>query len=42
MCEDVPAKIAKYVEDEDSNVLTTAHDDCLAQLAAVGDGDDDD
>ena len=41
LCEDVPARIAKYVEDEDIDVQTTAHDDCLAQLAAAGDGDDD-
>ena len=41
MCEDVPAKIAKYVEDEGSDVLTTAHEDCLGQLAAAGDDDDD-
>ena len=41
LCEDVPAKITKYVEDEDSNVLTTAHDDCLTQLAAADDDDDD-
>ena len=39
LCEDVPVMVAKYVEEIDAADLTTAHDDCVAQLAA-GNNDD--
>ena len=32
LCEDVPARVAKYAEETDENVLTTTHENCLTQL----------
>ena len=36
LCEDVPAIVSAYVESVDNAVLTQAHADCLAVLAAEG------
>ena len=33
LCEDVPVMVSKYVDETDSTDLTTAHEDCVAQLA---------
>ena len=42
MVEDVAAKVRKYVEAQDADILTQAHDDVVAAVAAAANDDDDD
>ena len=42
LVEDVVAKVRKYVEAQDDDILTQAHDDVVAAVAAAANDDDDD
>ena len=42
LVEDVAVKVRKYVEAQDDDILTQAHDDVVAAVAAAANDDDDD
>ena len=42
LVEDVAVKVRKYVEAQDNDALTQAHDDVVAAVAAAAKDDDDD